>query len=118
MVATLVERLAPAESLTTDDEVVNAEVVVALMDLGAVEAADAIRAAYDEQRVDPSIVGFNFVASELGLTTLPAQRTDVLVLHWSAAPAGMRATTSLLGCITCLGRKGLRMDMEPGPAHS
>ncbi len=115
-VATLVERLAPAESRTPDDEVVNAEVVVALMDLGAVEAADAIRAAYDEQRVDTSIVGFDSVASELGLATLSAQHSDGLVLQLECRACGYARNHALAWVYYMLGTEGVAAGHADGPS--
>lgn len=63
----LVARLDPAESQVPDDECLNGFVICALLDLKAVEAAPAIRRAFDEDRVDTSIVDLDLSLEELGL---------------------------------------------------
>lgn len=70
VVSVLVERLDPGESQVPDDETVNACVINALLDLKAAEAASAIVQAFDEDRVDTSIVDFDCAVEDLDL--LPA----------------------------------------------
>jgi tetratricopeptide (TPR) repeat protein len=67
--STLVARLDPAESRVPDDECLNGFVVCELLDLKAVEAAPAIRRAFDEDRVDTSIIEFDRALEELGLAS-------------------------------------------------
>ncbi|MCC6177191.1 MAG: SEC-C domain-containing protein [Chloroflexi bacterium] len=67
--STLVARLDPAESRVPDDECLNGFVVCELLDLQAVEAAPAIRRAFDEDRVDTSIVDLDRALEELGLAS-------------------------------------------------
>jgi uncharacterized protein YecA (UPF0149 family) len=50
-----------------EDEILNAVVISALLDLNAVEAAPAIRQAFKEDRVDTSIVDLAHAHEELDL---------------------------------------------------
>jgi tetratricopeptide (TPR) repeat protein len=67
--STLVARLDPAESQVPDDECVNGFVICELLDLQAVEAAPAIRRAFDDDRVDTSIIDLDRALEELGLAS-------------------------------------------------
>lgn len=66
-VSALVARLDPAESQTPDDETIVAFAISALLDLGAVEALDEIRRAFDEDRVDTSVLDLDHALEKLGL---------------------------------------------------
>ena len=63
----LVARLDPAESQEPDDECLNGFVICELLDLKAVETVPAIRRAFDEHRVDTSIIDLDHVLKEFGL---------------------------------------------------
>jgi tetratricopeptide (TPR) repeat protein len=67
VVSALVDRLDPAESRVPEDEMLNALVISELLDLRAVDAATAIRRAFDEDRVDTSIVDLDSALEELDL---------------------------------------------------
>jgi tetratricopeptide (TPR) repeat protein len=71
VVDALVARLDPAESRSPDDETLNGFVIGDLLDLKAVEAEQAIRAAFREDRVDTSVVDLDWALKKLGLTPEP-----------------------------------------------
>jgi len=71
VVGILRERLDPAESREPDDEVLNGFAIGGLMDLKAVEAAPDIRRAFDEDRVDGSVVELRDALRKLGLPDAP-----------------------------------------------
>lgn len=87
----LIARLDPAESQVPDDECLNGFVICELLDLKAVEAEPAIRRAFDEDRVDTSIIDLDHFLEELGLPSeLRPDRT--------AARRGLRLQ---LRCTAC-----------------
>lgn len=67
VVNALVARLDPVESQSPRDEILNGFVIAELLHMKAVEAAPAIRRAFDEDRVDASIVNLDHALEELGL---------------------------------------------------
>lgn len=67
VVRSLVARLDPAESQTPEDEILNAFVISGLGDLQAEEAASVVRRAFEEDRVDTSVVRLENVLADLGL---------------------------------------------------
>jgi tetratricopeptide (TPR) repeat protein len=90
-VAALVDRLDPKETRVPDDETLNAYVIVELGDLGATEAAPAIRRAFDEDRVDTSVTRPEDTEADLGV---PIGSFDV----GPPEPGGMRLR---LRCTAC-----------------
>jgi hypothetical protein len=67
VVSTLVARLDPVQSRVPADELLNGFVISELLDLKAVEAAPAICQAFDEDRVDTSVVDLDHALEELNL---------------------------------------------------
>ncbi|MDO8690122.1 MAG: tetratricopeptide repeat protein [Dehalococcoidia bacterium] len=91
VVKTLVARLDPAESQTPEDETLNAYVICYLLDLEAVEAAPAIRRAFDDDRVDTLVVHLDHALEKLGLT-LESETS------WPGEQRGLRLR---LRCVAC-----------------
>ncbi|MDO8670721.1 MAG: DUF1186 domain-containing protein [Dehalococcoidia bacterium] len=87
----LVARLDPAESQTHEDESLNGFVISALLDLKAVEAAPAIRRAFDEHLVDTLVVSLDDAAEKLGLA--PKSR--------SRQSAGKKGLPLRVRCTAC-----------------
>ncbi|MDP9379891.1 MAG: DUF1186 domain-containing protein [Chloroflexota bacterium] len=76
VVDALASRLAPEHSQEPDDEVLNGFIIGYLVDLKATEAMPAIREAYEQDRVDTSIVGeLGDVQEDLGLAVESPRRT-------------------------------------------
>ncbi len=76
VVDALTSRLDPEHSREPDDEVLNGFIVSYLVDLKATEAMSAIRGAYEQDRVDTSIVGeLGDVQADLGLPVESPKRT-------------------------------------------
>jgi hypothetical protein len=73
VVSALVARLDPNESQLPEDEILVGFAISELLDLKAVEAAPEIRRAFEEDRVDTSIVDLDHALEELGLPPVSRQ---------------------------------------------
>jgi tetratricopeptide (TPR) repeat protein len=71
VVEALAARLAAAETQTPEDEGLNGFIIDSLLELKAAEALPAIRQAFDEDRVDTTIVDFGSVQREFDLPGAP-----------------------------------------------
>ena len=85
VVSALVARLDPAESQVPEDEIVNGAVISQLLELKAVEAAPMILQAFEEDRVDTSIVDVDGAIEKLDLSPdsrpIPSAKPDGLRLR-------------------------------------
>lgn len=91
VVSALVARLDAAQSQVPEDEILNAFVISELLDLRAVEAAPAIQQAFEEDRVDTSIVDLDHALEELDLSSRSR----------SAQPAKPEGLHLRLHCTSC-----------------
>ena len=71
VIAALVDRLQPSQTREADDATINGFLVSYLVDLHAVQAAPAIRQAYEQERVEVFIIGYDDVTKGLGLPAEP-----------------------------------------------
>jgi hypothetical protein len=71
VVEVLAARLASAETQTPEDETLNGFIITSLLEMKGKEALPAISQAFDEDRVDTSIVDFGSVQQEFDLPGAP-----------------------------------------------
>jgi tetratricopeptide (TPR) repeat protein len=71
VVEVLAARLASAETQTPEDETLNGFIITSLLEMKAKEALPVISQAFDEDRVDTSIVDFGSVQQEFDLPGAP-----------------------------------------------
>jgi hypothetical protein len=90
-VGALEAQLGPAETVTTDDATLSGFIISDLLDIKALEALPAMRRAFEEDRVDPSIVDYQYVEEELGLA--PARPRSPLAIP--ALPPPERAARKI-----------------------
>ncbi len=89
VVAALVKQLDQTQFETADEDMLNGVVIGHLADLKAVEVMPAIQRAFEEDRVDPSMIALDDVRRKLGLPVDAAEPDDA---------EGMRL---LLECASC-----------------
>lgn len=95
----VVARLDPAESQVPEDEILNGFAISELLDLKAVEAGPTIRRAFDEDRVDTSIVGLDDVLEKLDL--LPESRSVRSRTHEGAHEGARGGLKLRMLCRSC-----------------